>query len=191
MYSHKVWTVKMIFFEMEERDYNNYFRYLLVFVVIQSLSDWLCETPWAAAGQDLLSSTISQSSLIFTPIVSLMLSNYLTLCCCLFFWPSILPSIRVFPNESALRIRWPKYWSFSHSPSNEYSWLVSFRIDGLMILLSKGLSRVFSSTTTWKHQFFGSQPFLWSNSYPWLLEKPQLWLYRPYKLYSLRWKRLQ
>ena len=76
-------------------------------------------------------------------------------------------------NESALRIRWPKYWSFRFtiSPSNEYSGLISF---SLISLLSKGLSRVFSNTTVQKHQFFGTQLSLWSNSYihTWLLEKP-------------------
>ena len=70
--------------------------------------------------------------------------------------PSIVPSIRVFSNESVLRIRWPKYWrfSFSISPSNEYSGLISFRIDCWISLQSKGLSRVFSNTTVQKHQFF-------------------------------------
>ena len=90
--------------------------------------------------------------------------------------PSIFPSIRVFSNESALCIRWAKYWSFSFSisPSSEYSGLISFRIlTGLIFLLSKGLSRVFSNTTAWKHQFFSTQPSLWSNSHiqTWLLEK--------------------
>ena len=90
--------------------------------------------------------------------------------------PSIFLSIRVFSNESVLRIRWPTYWSFSFSisPSNEYSGLISFRIDGLTSLQLKGLSRVFSSTTVQNHQFSGSQLSLWSNSHihTWLLEKP-------------------
>ena len=80
------------------------------------------------------------------------------------FWPLFLlpwtfTSIRVFSNESALHIRWPKYWSFSLgiSPSNEYSGLISFRIDCLDLQQSKGLSRVFSSTTVQKHQFFWAQ----------------------------------
>ena len=73
-------------------------------------------------------------------------------------------------NESALHIRWPKYWSFSFSvsPSNEYSGLISFRIDwltGLISLLSKRLTRVFISTTVWKHHFFITQPSLWSSSH--------------------------
>ena len=96
------------------------------------------------------------------------------------FLPSVSPSIRVFSIESALCIRWPKYWSFSFStsPSNEYSGLISFRIDWFALLQSKGLSRVFSSTTIRKHQFFGTQPSLWSNSHIciWLLGKPYLWL---------------
>ena len=66
-------------------------------------------------------------------------------------------------NESALRITWPKYWSFSFSPSNEHSGLISFSITSLISLQSKGLSRVFSNTTVQKHQFFGAQPSLWSN----------------------------
>ena len=78
-----------------------------------------------------------------------------------FLLPSIFPSIRVFSSESALPIRWPKYWSFSFSisPSDEYSESISFRMDRLISLLSKGLSRVFSSTTFWRTQFFGAQPF--------------------------------
>ena len=86
-------------------------------------------------------------------------------CCPLLPLPSIFPSIRVFSNEAAHCIRWPKYWSFtfSISPSNEYSWLIllGFRQDSLQ---SKGLSRVFCSTTIWKHQFFGTQPSLWLTS---------------------------
>ena len=81
------------------------------------------------------------------------------LCHPLLLPPWIFPSIRVFSSESVLCIRWPKYWSFSFniSPSNEYSWLTSFRIDWLISLLSKGLSRVFSNTTGQKHQFFSDQ----------------------------------
>ena len=84
--------------------------------------------------------------------------------------PSIFPSISVFSNELAFCIRWSKDWSFSFSvnPSDGYSGLISFgklgiRLTGLISLLSKGLSRVFSSTTIWKHHFFGTQPSLWSN----------------------------
>ena len=81
--------------------------------------------------------------------------------------PSTFPGIRVFPNELALCIRWPKYWSFSFSisPSDEYSGLIGFKTDWFDLLQSKGLSRVLSSTTARKHQFFSAQPSLWSNSH--------------------------
>ena len=124
-------------------------------------------TPWTAARQAPLFSTVSQSLLKFMSIELVMLSNDLILCYPLLLLPSIFPSIRVFSNELALHIRWPKYWSFSFSisPSSEYSGLISFRIVGLIFLLSKGLSRVFPNTTVRKHQFFGTQPSLWSNSH--------------------------
>ena len=85
----------------------------------------------------------------------------------LFLLPSIPPSIRVFSNESTLHMRWPKYWSFSFSiiPSKEQPGLISFRMDLLNLLQSKGLSRVFSNTTVQKHQFFGAQLYLQSNSH--------------------------
>ena len=88
-------------------------------------------TPWTAAHQASLSITNSQSLLKFMSIKLVMPSNHLILCHPLLLLPSIFPSIRVFSNESALCIRWPKYWSFSFniSPSNEYSGLISFRID--------------------------------------------------------------
>ena len=126
--------------------------------------------------QAFLSFTNSQSLVKFMSFKLVMPSNYLILCHPLLFPPSIFPSIRIFSNESVLRIRWPKYWSFSFSisPSNEYSGLISFRIDwGLISLQSKGLSSVFSNTTVQKYQFFSSQPSLWSNSHihVWLLEK--------------------
>ena len=96
--------------------------------------------------------------------------QHLILCHPLLLLPSVFPSIRVFSNESVLHIRWPKYWSFSFSisPSNEYSGLISFRIDWLDLLAvqgSKGLSGVFSNTTVQKHQFFSAQPNSWSNSH--------------------------
>ena len=88
-----------------------------------------------------------------------MPSNHLILCCPLLLLPSIFLSIRVFSNESVLRIRWPKYWSFSFSisPSNEYSGLISLRKISLISMQPKGLSRVFSNITFQKHQFFGIQ----------------------------------
>ena len=104
---------------------------------VQSLSRVrLSATPWIAARQASLSITNSRSSLRLTSIESVMPSNHLILCCPLLFLPSIFPSIRVFSNESALHIRWPKYWSFSFniSPSNEYSGLISFRMDGFDLL---------------------------------------------------------
>ena len=96
--------------------------------------------------------------------------------------PALNPSQhQSFPmSQSVLCIRWPKYWSFSLSisSSNAYSGLISFRMDWLDLLVSKGLSRVFSNTTVQKHQFFHDQLSLWSNSHihTWLLEKPKLWL---------------
>ena len=88
-----------------------------------------------------LSFTISQSLLKLMSVESVMPSNHLTLCCPLLLPPSIFPSIRVFSNESALHIRWPKYWSFSFKihPSNEYSGLIFFRIDWLDLLAVQGI----------------------------------------------------
>ena len=109
----------------------------LVLSSVQSLSHVrLFAIPWAAACQASLSITNSQSLLKLMSIELVMPSNNLTLCCPLLFLPSILPSIRVFPNESALHIRWPTYWSFSFSPSpsNGYSWLISFRNDWFDLL---------------------------------------------------------
>jgi len=98
---------------------------------------------------------------IYMSIQSVMPSNHLILCHPLLLPPSIFPSIRVFSNELALCIRWPKYrsFSFSISPSNEHSGLISFRIDWFDLLAVQGLSRVFSNTTVQKHQFFGAQLF--------------------------------
>ena len=112
-----------------------------------------------AAHQAFLSITNSQSLLKLMSVESVMPSNHLILCRPLLLLPSIFPSIRVFSNESALCIRWPKYWSFDFntSPSNEHSGLISFRMDWLDLLQSKGLSRVFSNTTVQKHQFFSTQ----------------------------------
>ena len=108
-------------------------------VVVQSLSrGQLFATPWTAARQASLSFTISQSLLKLTSIESVMPSNGLILCCPLTLLPSIFPSIRVFSKESALHNRWPKYWSFSISPSNEYSGLISFRIDWFHLLAIQG-----------------------------------------------------
>ena len=94
--------------------------------------------PWTAACQASLFITNSWSLLKLMSVVSVMPSNHLILCCPLLLLPSIFPSIRVFSNELALGIRWPKYWSFSVSPSNEYSGLISFRIDWLDRLVVQG-----------------------------------------------------
>ena len=103
----------------------------------------LCLTPQTAARQASLSFTISQDLLILMSIVWMMPSNHLILCQSLLLLPSIFPSIRVFSNESALCFRWPKYWrfSFSLSPSNEYSGFISFRIDQLDLLAVQGTLR--------------------------------------------------
>ena len=103
-----------------------------------------------------------QSLLKFMSIESLMPSNYLILCCPILLLPSIFRSIRVFLNESALRMRWPKYWSFSFniSPSKEYSGLIYLGWTGWISLQSKGFLRIFSNTTVQKHQFFSAQPSL-------------------------------
>ena len=111
------------------------------FSSVQSLSlVQLFAAPWTAARQTSLSITNSQSLLKLMSIESVMTSNHLILCCPLLLPPSIFPSIRVFSNKLVLPIRWPKYWSFSFSisPSNEYSGLISFRMDWLDLLAVQG-----------------------------------------------------
>ena len=150
--------------------------YYWTFSSVQSLSCVrLFATPWIAARQASLSITNSRSLLRLTSIESVMPSNHLILCHPLLLLPSIFPSIRVFSNEPALCIRWPKYWSFSLniSPFKEHSGLILFGCTGWISLESKGLSRVFSNTTVQKHPFLGTQLSLQSNSHirTWLLEK--------------------
>ena len=133
----------------------------LLFISVQSLSHVrLFVTPWTAARQASLSITNSQSPPKPMSIESVMPSIRLIICCPLLFVPSVFPSIMVFSNESALHIRWPKYWSFSFNISplpmntqdqSPLGWT------GWISLQSKGLSRVFSNTTVQKHQFFGAQ----------------------------------
>ena len=107
----------------------------VLIVVVQSLRRvQLFATPWTAAHQAPPSSTISWSLLTFLSIESVMLTKHLILCRPLLLLPSMFPSIRVFSNESALCIRWPKYWNFSMSPSNENSGLIFFKIDCLDLL---------------------------------------------------------
>ena len=120
----------------------------------------LFATPWTAACQVSLFITNSQRLHKLTSIKSMMSFNHLILWHPLLLLPSsIFPGIRVFSIESVFHMRWPKYWSFSFSisPSKEYLGLISFRIDWFDLLLSQGLSRVFSNTTVQKHQFFGHQ----------------------------------
>ena len=128
-------------------------------------------TPWITAHQASLSITNSWSSLRLTFIESVMPSSHLILCRLLLLLPQFPPSIKVFSNELTLRMRWPKYWSFSFStiPSKEIPGLI-FRMDWLDLRAVQ----VFSNTTVQKHQFFGGQPFSQSNSHihTWLLEKP-------------------
>ena len=144
---------------------------------VQSLSCvWLFVTPWIAARQASLSITNSWSSPKLMCIESVMPSSHLILCRPLLLLPPIPPSIKVFSNESTLRMRWPKYWSFRLSiclPMNIQDWF-PLGLNGLISLHFNGLSRVFSNTTVQKHQFFSAQLSLWSNSHihTWLLEKP-------------------
>ena len=125
--------------------------------------------PWAAAHMASLSFAISQSLLKLMSIELVTPSNHLPLCHPLLLLPSIFPSLRVFSNESVLELQ------LQHQPflMNIQGWF-PLGLIGLISLMSKGLSRVFSSATIWKHQFFGAQPSLVSNSHlhTWPLEKP-------------------
>ena len=115
-------------------------------VVVKLLSRvWLFATPWTAARQASLSFTISQSLFKLMSIELVMPSNHLVLSRHILFLPSIFPSIRVFSNESVLRIRWPKYWSFSYNinPSNEYLGLISFKIDWFDLFEVQGTLKSF------------------------------------------------
>ena len=128
---------------------------------VQSLSRvQLFATPWTAACQASLSITSSRSLLKLMSIQLVMPSSHLILCHPLLLPPSIFPRIRVFSNESVLRIRWPKYWSFSFSisASNEYSGLISSRVDWLDLLSVQGtLKSLLQHHTVQKHQFFSTQ----------------------------------
>ena len=119
----------------------SYKLYIVQFSLVSSLNCvQLFATPWTAACQASLSITNSQSLLKLMSIKSVMPSNHLILCHPFLLLPSIFPSIRVFSSDSVLHIKWPKYWSFSFiiSPSNEYSELISFRIDWFDILAVQG-----------------------------------------------------
>ena len=136
-------------------------------------------TPWTAAPQASLSVTISRCMLKLMSIEWVMPSNNLILYCPLFFLPSIFPSIRVFSNQSALLIRWPKYWSysFSISPSSEYSGLISFRIDWLDLLAVQGtlkslLQHHSSKASILRHLAF----FMVQLSYPYMITRKAMLL---------------
>ena len=139
-------------------------------------------TPWTALCQDSLSLSISRSLLKFMSLESVMLSNHLVLCRPLLCLPSIFPSIKVFSSESALLIRWPKFWrfSFSISPFNEYSGLISFRMDWLDLLAvprdsqesspaqfesinSSALSLLYGLTLTPVHDYWKNHSFVYTN----------------------------
>ena len=164
----------MIIFLTERKISNIYNQ----FSSVQSLSNVLLfATSWIAARQASLSITNSWSLLKLMSVESVMPSSHLILCCPLIFLPPIPPSIMVFPNESILHMRWPKYWSFSFrkNPSNDYSGLISFRIHWLDIFAVQGTLKSLLHTIIQKRQFVNDQPsFLWSSSHicTWLLEKP-------------------
>ena len=131
----------------------------LAVVVVRLLScARLPSIPWIAACQASLSSTISWSLLRFLSIESVMSSNQLILCCLLFIFSSIFPSIRVFSSESPLQIRWPNYWNFGISPSNEYSGLISFKIDWFDFLAVQNILKSLLQHHNLKasHQLFSS-----------------------------------
>ena len=136
------------------------------FSSVQSLSRvWLFVTPWITAHQASLSNTISRSLLKLMSIESVMPSNHLIICCPLLLLPPIPPSVRVFSNESTLRMRRPKYWSFSFSisPSNEHPGLISFRMDWLDLLAVQGTLKSIlqhhssKASIFWRSAFFTVQ----------------------------------
>ena len=154
------------------------------FVVVQSLNrSRLFLTPWTEACQASLSFTITRILFKQMSIESVMPSNNFDFCCPLLLLPSIFPSLRVLPNELALRIGDQSVGASILKlvlPRNIQDWF-PLELTGWIFLQSKELSRVFSSTTVQKHQFFGVQPSLWSISHihTWLLEKPKPWLDGP------------
>ena len=120
---------------------------------------WLFVTPWTVACQDSLFITTSQNLLKLMSFESVMPSNHLILCHPFLLLPSIFPRIRVLSNESVLHIRWPKFWSFSFSisPSSDYSGLISYRVDWVDHLVVQGTLKSLLHTTVQKHQFFSTQ----------------------------------
>ena len=153
-----------------------------IYVVVQLLTCvWLFETLWTAARQASLSFTLSRSLLKLMSIELMMPCNHLILCCPLLLLPSVFLSIRVFSNELALCIRWPKYWSSGISPSSEYSGLISFRIDWLDLLGIQGILKSLLQHHSSKASILGhSAFFMVRHSHPYMpTGKPQLWLDRP------------
>ena len=144
---------------------------ILLLFIVQLLSHvWLFVTPWTAAGQASLSITNSWSLLKLMSIESVMPSNYLILCRTFLLLPSIFPSIRVFSKESALHIRWPNRWSFSFciSPSNEYSGLISFRMDWFDLAVQGTLKRLLQQHSS-KASILGHSPlFMVQLSHPYM-----------------------
>ena len=137
----------------------------MVIVALTSLHHvQLFETPWTEACQASLSSTIAQNLLKFMSTESVILPSHLILCHPLLLLPSVFLTIRVFPNKSTLCIKWLNDWSFSFSisPSNEYTGLISFRTDSFDLLVVQGTLK--SLLQHHRHQYFGALPSLWSNS---------------------------
>ena len=157
--SHVVSNSKILFFFLK------ILLVLFIFVVVQSLS-WVrfFETPWTTGCQASLSFIISWSLLKLMSIELVMQSNHLILCCSLLLMPSVFPSIRVFSSESAF-LKWPKYWNFSICPSNEYSELLSFRINLFDLLAVQGTLKSLLEHHSSKASIFSVQPSLWSNSH--------------------------
>ena len=159
-------------FELVRQITNEHINTWCCVVVVWSPSRvWLSATPWTAAHQASLSFTVSWSLLKFMSIPLVLPSNHLILWCPLFLLPSIFLRFTVFSNDLALHIKWPKYWSFifSISPSNEYSGLISLKIDWFDLAV-----QVFSSTTVQRHCLFGSLPSLPSgfHNHKWPLGRP-------------------
>ena len=151
------------------------------FSSVQSLSCvLLLATPWIAASQASLSITKSRSPPKSMSIETVMPSSHLILCHPLLLLPSILPSIRVFPNESTLCIRWPKYWSFSLniSPTNEHLGLISFRMDWLDLLAVQGTLKSLLQHRSWKASILQRSAFF-------TVQLSQLSIHDPWKTHSL------
>ena len=157
-------------------------KHIAPFSSVQSLSHaWFFATPWTAAHQAFLSITNFQSLPKLMSIELVMPSNHLILCHPLILLPSIFPSIRVISNEPALRIRWPKYWSFSFSisPSNEHSGLISFRMDWLGLLAVQGtLKSLFQHHSSKASILWHSAFFTFQLSHPYMTTGKTIALFR-------------